>query len=442
MAPIEWLEMLKHPSPNEFLSQTNVATRKSINAWTLRRKHLIAERIRQELEACFEEKDLDVKPSKPFLKLIVRDVVHDERLDNDSSHAFLTIWGPTSSQLEILQEGAELRARQLSLRDIKYDGMLQLSANSRTHFQAVSRKISAPEAFSELKTRYRQVHGVFQACRLSKKFDSNQPTSSSIDLVGTVIKAEHDKDSPWRTYLTDQSGMVIRLESTEQIFETKQLPPYTAVLVRSVQVSRFDEVEYVGVASLDSQATVVNNGPSASLRRLTRWLDTNNGREAIDNTLRTLNAQLLPMLKMRSNRTLLLAHLVEFCVMDTKQLILKVDCGSENLLHLNLPLSLLENLQVDSGDEVILSPGEESRMARLSKLSQIVRSRSLLRITAILLDKPLAGWEQCSHQILDVSVPSLPHLTDWYASSLQQSSPALMDQGGIVSRQYGALQSF
>ena len=419
MAPQEWHEMSRHACPSEFLAEAPDSARKSIYAWQLRRKELITERIRQELEACFEDKDLDLMPSKPFLKVLIRDST-DATTESCQREALLTIWGPTSSQLELLQEGVALRAKQLSVRDVEFNGLLQLSANARTVFQSVPRSSATPVVAKSAPPK--KPLGVFQACLLSKKYNLSQNAIPPIDLVGTLIKLETANcKSIYHTYLTDRSGMIIRVQSRKPLkaVNRKSLAP---ILLRSIKISPFDHIENVGVAWFDACSLVVQGDVSASLQRLRKWLETKEGQKVTKHSLNLIDSRLPPKPRMRVSFISLLCHLVEFRVLENTQLVLSVDCGDERLLHLNLPLSLLGSVGVESLDHVVLSPDEESRMAKLTRLGQVFCSRSLLQIVARELEEPLPGWELCTHQVVDLRVPNLKRVTVWYASALQQGT--------------------
>lgn len=404
--------MLLHPCPEDFLDGADEATKRSIHAWQEKRKHLIAERIRQELEARFEEHDLDEKQSKPFFKLVIQ--------DKDSSpgcqkQALLTVWGPSSEQLELLREKAVVRGRQLSVRT-KFDGLLQLSANGRTIF--IPAPVKPDEEEKEPLSQSLVCRGVFQACVLSKRIEEGtRSVVSKIDLLGAVLRVQMLNESCWHTYLTDRSGMIIRVESADALFRGAQ-PSYSPLLLRSLRIESFDWTEHVGVATYTKASSVLSDDlTSPAFQRLLHWLASKEGHGKVEETLRHLNARLPPKPRFRSRQSVLLGYIVDFVVLDCKHLNLTMDCGEEDLLRLNLPLNLLGKIDTDSS-VVVFGPSGEKRALKLSRLENMFRARSLHQIVVREIDHVIPGHEECTHQIVDLRIPDASDLSAWYVNAM------------------------
>ena len=366
--------MLRHPCPDDFLSHASEATKSVIRSWQDKRKHLITERIRQELEARFEDHGLDEQPSKPFAKFLIqdtRDASNGAGSTDNHRRALLTVWGPSNGQLEILKEQATLRARQLAVREDKFDGRLQLSASNRTIFlEAPKKSLATSTEVERIPARHSTIRGIFQTCLLSKRHDHSEKVSAPIDVVGTALRVERSNDR-WQTYLTDRSGMVLRVESDMPFCEQTE-PSYTPLHLRSVEIGPFDSTENVGVATYSHAAHLSSEGTSPGLQRLTRWLGTEEARKQIELTLISLMARLPAKARIRTPHLAFLAHLVEFTVLESKHLVVKVDTGEEDLLNLDLPLSLLAKIDTDATG-VVLGPKEERQMSRLSRLGKLCK---------------------------------------------------------------------
>ena len=101
-------------------------TRRDLDRWRARRSALLPERIKQELDAKLEEYDLDQKPSLPFLKLHVESLAQDGESGRDvHEEAHLTVWNPSTEQLDLLREGNTLRFKNLDTRGKGYGDKIQ-----------------------------------------------------------------------------------------------------------------------------------------------------------------------------------------------------------------------------------------------------------------------------------------------------------------------------
>jgi hypothetical protein len=175
----------------------------------------------------------------------------------------------------------------------------------------------------------------------------------------------------------------------------------------------------IGIVSLTRRSIIENDPLVPAMQRLSRWLASPEGCTAIERTRRLVSARLPLKPSLRTNYSSVLGYLVEFRVIESKQLMLTVDDGSERLIYLNFPLSLLESIRLESPCDVILSPSEERRLSQLSKLGKVFRPRCLLHITVVRLEEQILGWEQCTHQIVDMSIPNQAAMTAWYANILR-----------------------
>eukprot|EP00977_Amphora_coffeiformis_P023036 scaffold12124_cov137-Amphora_coffeaeformis.AAC.2 len=415
MSPSEWKDMMRHACPDDFLSNASDDIKNLIRSWQDRRKHLITERIRQELETRFEEHGLDEDTSKPFAKFLIEDTGSSSKgVDSTDSHsrAVLTVWGASTGQLELLKERATLRARQLSVKEDKFDGLLQLSAGNRTIFlEAPKKPLANGIKVDNILASRSPIRGIFQTCLLSKCYDQSEKPSSLFDIVGTVLRLE-ESDGRWKIYLTDRSGMVLRVDSAIPFCERTE-PSYSTLCLRSIEIGPFDMIENVGVVIYGPAASSSSEGTSPSFERLARWLGTEEARKQIELTLISLMARLPTKARIRTPRVVFLAYLVEFTVLESKHLIVKVDTGKEDLLDLHLPLSLLAKIDTDATG-VVLGPKEELQMSRLSRLGKLFRARSLHRVVVTKLDRPIPGHEKCTHQIVDLSIPNPTDLMAWF----------------------------
>jgi hypothetical protein len=411
MGPDEWKTLLRHPCPDEFLSGLDRQTRESVLRWQERRKHLIAERMRQEMQARFEDHGLDQEPSKPFVKFLLRDVRPRSRCVGAFHEAVLTIWGPTHGQLDLFVEGAVLRGRQLSVKEKGFDGALRLSAGGRSVFFPSKASVEAIEPGEIAPAR-----GIFHACFASKRQSNvSSKVATQMNLSGVAFRSVLTDDrSWWYTYFTDKSGMVFRVESYTQLSDTFPQP----VLLKSLTVLPYDEAENCGVASFGSESTSSTDSFLPPLQRLRAWLATEEGESCLRRTIVLFGAALPTQSRLRLSRTAMLASFVEFVVLDSKHVVVKVDSGTAYLTCLSFPLSLLSKIHIDDTG-VILGLHQEEQLSRLSKLGKTMRARALHRIVVRELFEAIPGCDECLYEVLDVSLPNPSQLASVYLSALR-----------------------
>jgi hypothetical protein len=406
MGPDEWRALLRHPSPDEFVSGLDRETRNSVLRWQEKRKHLIAERMRQEMQARFEDHGLDQEPSKPFVKFLLRDVRSRNGCVGAIHEAVLTIWGPTHGQLDLFVEGGVLRGRQLSVKEPSFDGVLRLSAGGRTGFFPSKATVETIEPGDITTAR-----GIFHACFASKRQgDVDSKVATQLNLSGVAFRSVLTDDrSWWYTYLTDKSGLVFRVESCTQLSDTFPQP----LLLKSLTLLPYDESESCGVASLGSESSSSTDGFLPLLQRLRAWLATEEGDICLRRTNVLFEAALPTQSRLRLPRTSILASFVEFIVLDSKHVVVKVDSGTTFLTCLSFPLSLLSKIHIDDTG-VILGLHQEEQLSRLSKLGKTMRARALHRIVVRELFEAIPGCDECLYEVLDVSLPKPSKLASVY----------------------------
>lgn len=417
MSPEEWKVLLRHPSPDDFLNDADESTRNAVRTWQQRRKSLITERMRMELEARFEDNGLDQKPSRPFIKFLIQDATVDERLTETSGQAFLTIWGPSPDQLELFQENASIRGQQLSVRKFRYDGLLQLSGNARTQFSAT---LTGPSsALTKMAASPPLSRGVFQTTLLSKRC-VGLAKGPLIDLVGIMLHSKRLGDlAQWHTYVSDRSGMLLRIDSPSVLPECGTRP-FIPTLFRSVRVLPFDDSENMAVVVFGNESSCCCDEGIPQLRRISRWSRTN-GRSRLEQSVTVFKAKLPALPKIRSPFSTFLAYVTEVLVLSSHHFIVKVDHGGADLLFLNLPLLLLPKIRTDeNGAKLDLE--EEMKLSKLSALHRLYRSRLLHLITVRELDKSVQGCEGCRHEAVDFRVADTAALSSWYVRLVDRTS--------------------
>jgi hypothetical protein len=117
-------------SPEESFEALNDRERSLISRWKHTRSELIRRRVQQEVQAEMEVDTSLIRDSRPFIRMKVHSLFPSE----SNEEALLTIWEPNEEQLNPV-EGTAIQFENLSVKSVKHEGLLQLTATGRTPFE-------------------------------------------------------------------------------------------------------------------------------------------------------------------------------------------------------------------------------------------------------------------------------------------------------------------
>ena len=100
--------MVSSNSPEDHDENLSVDKRREIDNWSSKRRQLIQDRTRNEIDLSLEDDAALFRKSTSFLKLYVKayhkDIIPRKKCNKDTNCAILTIWRVSDSQREILRE--------------------------------------------------------------------------------------------------------------------------------------------------------------------------------------------------------------------------------------------------------------------------------------------------------------------------------------------------
>jgi len=303
MGPDAWKKMMSCSDVSDIYSKLGGDDKREVENWMEKRTTLIHDMQQKEVAAILECDDSLDRSSKPFIRMSVRILRRNEKEGCTSSRngiavknagreqktevedidAILTIWEPSEEQINLFKEGQGIRIKNATVRGrFHHDAgqqqqqQLQLSATNRTHIQPLLMKKPSIRTLTLSGYIPRTLMSFIDVHLLARKKQQqvyNKPSSTPlleiIDVVGfafLITSRQHQlqkkqlKDlttSLIKTYLTDESGLVIRLEQEIDEFtgDTAATPrkfpmiqENAPALFRDIAIVAFDTLENCAVA--------------------------------------------------------------------------------------------------------------------------------------------------------------------------------------------------
>jgi hypothetical protein len=427
-------------STSDFYDDLQESERLAIDVWKQRRTVLLQDRMRQEIDARLEENDELLPPSTPFLRVRVKGF-GARKFDGDGAdreEALLTIWNPSTEQLDALQEGAVVRMENVAVRENKYEGRIQLSANSRTAMSAIFEKLPQPELSKYVMYAARTFTRIFRIHVLSKQMlTASAPESipSEVDVCGIVLKVENRPGfSGWLVYLADDSGLVVRVQSdlerrghssflapSSSARENDERPP-VLVAFRDLIVLPFDSVAKCAVAHFKDTSSFQQRQEEGTLDDLRRWAVSNKGRRRLRKVMAFFDADIPIFDCIGTNPWIAVGYIAGFDVLPSQQLVVRVDCGGNRLQTWKFPLALISSFAAscyDLSESVILNPEEEATLAQLASLARVFRARqSMYRFSLHRLAVSPANYPDCHYELDQIARANTEALGALYFSFL------------------------
>ena len=375
------------------LDEMDAQSRRAVECWSNQRGQLIAKRVQEEVEDRLEEANLSLRPSRPFLRLVVSTTVAAvECIEEEAEHemATLTIWDPTARHLEVACEGAYLRLSNVSVRDARYHGRIQLSLGRNGSCEAMG----SPSQHNQSPTQSLVGLSLLLRRRESERreddtegCDEPDPIVDVVGIVFRIVRPE-EESSPTCLILTDESGHTLRIRCREALVNASNFPRTgldvecpSVVCVRRLRACSFDAATCSAVAE-STWCTTIQNEPSRRSRKLAAWASKPEGKERLAAMCRYDSTGLL--LHSMSDYRDLLGYIHDFSVRAGYRIVASVDCGIGEYVYVILSgEAILRLLQVCNGFEAMHEDDEE-RCKRLLGLGPLVRGkRTLYRIRVV-----------------------------------------------------------
>lgn len=385
---------MKSMSPSEFFEGLNADDKVVVSNWREKRNTILRDRLQKEVEAELECDTSLTRKSTPFIRLLVQtqDVASQEEKPSKAAkceEGLLTIWQPTEEQIGVLKAGALLELQNVAVRESKYDGLVQLTANSRTCVKALENNVVPTRRSSQLIKRWFQ--NLFRIHIHSHKLQGSADENSrlvDVDTVVVLLKAEtldSSADEKLILYVTDETKLILRihcdvvpcgLETSSWAHQCGKKGVMRILSFSNLRVLPFDLVENCAVARF-CDASILSKAASNRLDLLRNWAESG-GKDTVDNVSHFMDARL--SIRERHRRLTALGYIVGFKVgSSSASFQIEVDTGGDELQDWEFPIHLLQDL-VFKGSEatVSLCPDEERRATALGVMENLFRARGIL----------------------------------------------------------------
>jgi len=383
MAPEAWRALTKSLCPEEFYEGLSGDGRAEVDSWREKRGAILRDRIQKEVEAELEVDDtLSKRESIPFVRALVT-TKHGSPRSNGKMvtdrQALLTIWNPTEDHMEKFEEGKSVLVLNLSVRNSKYDGMLQLTANNRTRMESVGDQQNRLGQLSSAPSAYQSLLRVHVASRKllgnvrnhhSRNDTTGQRTNlrrlpssfrgpKEVDIIGVVFEIRDNN-----VYVTDESklGVRIQFEENQQLL---RINLGDTIAFSDVTLGPFDVHGDCAMASYSSSssfsrrpisssssscATSTPTAATGGQRSLTlsRWSVSPNGQSCLEHMQSFLRSKI--RIRASIDQVTAVGYLsglrFDAGCAGASQLHVEVECGPNGVIHQwELPLCLLEEMR-------------------------------------------------------------------------------------------------
>lgn len=414
-------------------------TRNEINRWKSQRICLIQRRMQQELESKLEEMDIEeIKPSKPFVKVLVTSDIgylnEHTVTRSDCNDAFVTIWNPSTEQLDLLRTGAVIRIKNLDAKGPRFEGLRQFSGGPSTPILPLSTFQPC-----ESGTRFqRQRKSIFSLHLQSKRYleDSSNDRSqnnSEVSVVGILLDArKHEICDDWFVYLTDKSQLLLKIHCVKPCDKLRRflingLETDIPVVLefRRILVMKFDDLEQCTIVKYSKGSTFCENPCCHFAETLLEWSMSDDGYTSIAKQRSYLNVGVRELSSFQAHRSYAVGYIAGLFVLPSlPELIIKVDCGASNLYTWRFPIALIQSfISTYDADElrehIALNEDEEVQAAKLTKIGQIFGSRkNLFRFNLRTASTESNTSYIYNVEVLDMSIVDANALASMYAQEI------------------------
>lgn len=399
--------------------------------------------MQQEIESKLEELDMEkIKPSKPFLRILVTSGASNRKESSteavsDDNEAFVTIWNPSTEQLDLLQAGTTVRMKNLDTKSPRFEGRRQLSGGSGTSILPVS-TFQLPESRKMSQQKYISLFALRLMSKRSLKDPSNDSAKmhSKVSVVGILLESrKHELRDDWFAYLTDKSQLLLKIYCVNPCanlrrllknFHTMDSP--VIVEFENLVVMAFDTTDQCPTAMHSKDCTFSENPLSSLAKALRDWSISNHGYTSILKLRSYVNVGLQELSNLQAHENGAIGYISGLFVLPSlPELIIKVDCGSPNLNTWRFPIALIQSF-MSFGDvdklrkDIALNDDEEIQLAKLTKIGQIFGSRKNLfhfKLRKAATGTASSAYHAYNTEVLHVSIADANALATLYSHAIK-----------------------
>lgn len=233
----EGFQVVKETDLIEYSDVIPGGDRQIMEKWRLHREKLIRKYVEEEVDTNIQDSGSLCRESTPFVTAFVKSLPSIV-----CQGAVLTVWNITDSQQALLREGNIVTFRNLAVKATTHEGLLQLTARETT---SMHETVYHKEAHSSAGFVLRSTLRLFHHHALSRKLSRGIPVpiqKQHLDVGGLVLKVVQVGATQHRFYLTDESGLISRIDRNGILEATSVLTPLSGIQVENLQSTVFRDV--------------------------------------------------------------------------------------------------------------------------------------------------------------------------------------------------------
>ncbi|CAJ1940483.1 unnamed protein product [Cylindrotheca closterium] len=397
-APEIWKQVMETTFPEDTICALSDPDKARLLEWKEKRGMLIRSRLKQEVEAEIECETSLVRESVPFIRMRVHSLDLSGYKDEE---AILTIWQPTNEQLRLLQDGCGVQIENLSVRNSKYEGMLQLTGSSRTSMQACAVPWSMHDKLNDFCRRNLSLYDVH--LRSHHATGEDQERQFEFDTIVILLKYE-ELDDKTVGYVIDEFNILLRIEGENQRFPKQLLTcsrsnKFEVLGFCDLKLLPFDTDKNCAVARFRDSSRLHTTTSSRS-EELNAWSMSEDGSHRLQRMSHYLNAEISPW--QNANLMPAFGYVVGLKTQSPDSYVIEVDCSSSDSEKWEVSTSLLEQaIPLARKNESALTEEEVERCAWYAPFAELIHARGLLwhfRLTKISQNSDFG----CEYQVISM----------------------------------------
>ena len=348
-APTEWKQMMISNSPEDYYENMSLAERGVVDDWNGRRPVLLQNMLSKFVADSMGDASGSgsERRSKPYIKTLVKTFHRNQMSIDTQPSAELTVWSVSDDLDELLKEGTVLQMKNLGVKEKNREGLLQLSAGSKTKMDPLSKDSRQLLLHSGYETR--RPKSLIKINLISKKMESDRLTNE-VDVVACVAKIRRLGDNSTCIYLTDESGLVLNITRNHDAtnndpFHLGNSKANIVVSFCNIQITGFDEIAQCAIGTW-GLFSCKSNRVEARYEELDAWCQSQLGADAIGAVCARLDAG-IPIIGGLSNKHHIsigyVVSLLEGDDFNPHMIEAAIDYGEETLLVAEFPLHLIQH---------------------------------------------------------------------------------------------------
>ena len=418
--------MQQSNSPAEYYQELEAADKKIIDEWNSKRASLLQSMMSKSIEDSMRNDPLVERKSKAYVKLLVMAFSPKGATENNSHRtplvAELTIWRVSDEQFDQANEGAVLRMKNLVVKSESKHGVLQLSANHETPIEALSQQPSYEQLIQSGYNHRAPMPlikiNILAKQQLSIETNDDNRAAHEFDVIACVVKVSQVGDNTTVLYLTDESGLVIKLKRDHKVesndpFSLSSTALPAVVAFHNLRIASFDKIEHCAVAVWELLSYKANQSTTERFMDLQSWCNSEDGFRSCNFVLDKVNLGLPLFGRSIENKVcfgyILCAHERYLNAFSTSNATITIDCGGkivEACLSMPLVHQAIRLLQNDDKGPYEKSDLQSLNLQSLNHL--LCCNQMLLRIAL----EETSNYQGKSHmlQVTDISIAKVEEL--------------------------------